>query len=133
MLLLKYINNLFKKKVPKKPGSGVAGENIACKYLKKEGYKIIEKNFRCRYGEIDIIAADKKVLCFIEVKARNKSDFALPEEYVDRRKQKKLIKTSQIYLSKVNYGDSDQRFDVVSVNLESGKCRKISNAFDADY
>lgn len=67
------------------------------------------------------------------MKSRKKSDFALPEEYVDIRKQKKLIKTSLIYMTKTNDNESDKRFDVISVDLESGKCRRIKNAFDADY
>lgn len=133
MALLKYINNIFKTKKSFASDTGKTGEETACRYLKKEGYKIIEKNFRCRYGEIDIIAGDKNVLCFIEVKSRKKSDFALPEEYVDKRKQKKLIKTSLVYMTKTNDNESDKRFDVISVDLESGKCRRIKNAFDTDY
>ena len=112
---------------------GLEGEELAVRHLKRLGYRIICRNYRCPLGEIDIIACDNKVLCFIEVKSRKKSDFALPEEYVDERKQKKLIKTSLIYLSKTNNSESDKRFDVISVDLESGKCRKIKNAFDADY
>ena len=131
--MFKYINNLFNKEKPFMPDKGKSGEHTACRFLKKEGYKIIEKNFRCRYGEIDIIASEKKVLCFIEVKSRKNSNFAVPEEYVDIRKQKKLIKTSLIYISKLKDTESDKRFDVVSVDFESGKCRKITNAFEADY
>ena len=73
------------------------GELIACRFLKKTGYIIIEKNYRSRYGEIDIIAKDCETLCFVEVKSRKNTHYASPEEYVDKKKQKRLLKTSMIY------------------------------------
>jgi len=133
MDIIKYINILFNTKLSNKYNNGQAGEEKACKYLKKDGYKIIEKNFGCKYGEIDIIAKDKDVLCFIEVKSRTSTYYGLPEEFVDKRKQQKLIKTSLVYtISKINK-ETDKRFDVVSVDLNSGKCRNIKNAFEVDF
>jgi len=132
MDIIKYINILFSIKPVNKLNNGQAGEEKACKYLKKDGYKIIEKNFACKYGEIDIIARDKDVLCFIEVKSRKGTDYGLPEEFVDKRKQQKLIKTSLVYtISKIN-NETDKRFDIVSVDLSSGECRNIKNAFEVD-
>jgi len=109
------------------------GEFIACRYLKKIGYVILEKNYRSRYGEIDIIAEDRESLCFVEVKSRKNTHYALPEEYVDKRKQKRLLKTSMIYLSDRGKSDIDRRFDVVLVDLNTSACRKINNAFDPDF
>ena len=78
---------------------GRRGEVLACKHLKKNKYKILEKNFRVRQGEIDIIAEDKKgVLCFVEVKARSRDDYGLPVEAVTRHKQKRLLTAAYLYL-----------------------------------
>jgi len=84
--IIKYINILFNTKQGEVPNKGHEGEQIACKFLKKRGYKVIEKNYKCKYGEIDIIAVEKNVLCFIEVKSRRSIEYGLPEEYVDKRK-----------------------------------------------
>lgn len=112
---------------------GKKGEEIACKALEKEGYRIIEKNFRCRQGEIDIIAEAKGILCFIEVKARSSEKFGLPEEAVRKWKQKKLLTVAVIYLEQKKIKARDMRFDVVSVDLKTKKTRIIQNAFDVDF
>ena len=106
------------------------GEKIACKFLKQLKYKIIDKNFRSRFGEIDIISEDSKTICFVEVKSRSRTDYGLPEEFVDKRKQEKLLKTAQTYVSKNNLEDINMRFDIVSVNLVNSECRIIKNAFE---
>ncbi len=112
---------------------GNRGEQIACRMLKKNKYKIITKNFRCKQGEIDIIAEDKdKVLCFIEVKARSSTSFGLPEEAVTQSKQKKLLNSALVYLEKNKLASRSARFDIVSVNLQNDETRLIHNAFDAD-
>ena len=112
-----------------KPGE--AGENRACRFLKLKGYKIVDKNFRTRFGEIDIIADYNDILCFVEVKARSYSSYGKPEEFVDRRKRAKIEKTALGYISKNNIQATDMRFDVVSVNLNNGECNLIANAFYA--
>jgi len=112
---------------------GQKGEEIACKALEKEGYRIIEKNFRCRQGEIDIIAEEKEILCFIEVKARSSEKFGLPEEAVRKWKQKKLLTVAVIYLEQKKIKSRDMRFDIVSVDLKTKKTRIIQNAFDVDF
>ena len=117
-------------KEEKKPKN--LGENIACKYLKKQKYKIKEKNYRSRFGEIDIIAKDSDTLCFIEVKSRSRTDYGLPEEFVDKRKQEKLIKTAQAFISQNNIQNQNMRFDIVSVNLNNSECRILKNAFEID-
>ena len=133
MDLINYLKSkLIKIDVPSRSKFNV-GEAIACRFLKKSGYEILEKNFRSRYGEIDIIARESGVLCFIEVKSRKNIDFGLPEEYVDKRKQAKLLKTSMIYLSDAENSLVDKRFDVISVDLKSNTCHKIKSAFDAEF
>lgn len=116
-------------KPPDDLSPGRHGENLACRFLKSNGYKIIEKNFRTRFGEIDIVAEDNGVVCFVEVKARTDTSYGLPEEYVDRRKQVKIVKTSQAYIKRKNLKSRDMRFDIVSVSLASRSCRIIKNAF----
>ncbi len=112
---------------------GRKGEDIACRALKKDRYKIIEKNYRCRQGEIDIIAEDRgKVLCFVEVKAKSSMGFGLPEEAVTRRKQGKIQAAAFSYIESNGLKSRAMRFDVVSVDLVSLASRIIKNAFDAD-
>lgn len=132
MSIIKYINILFNTKQKKAPIKGRKGEQLACKFLKKCGYKVVEKNYKCKYGEIDIVAVENEVLCFVEVKSRKRTDYGLPEEYVDKRKQQKLIKTSLIYNISTKTDICDKRFDVVSVDLNNEVCRVIKNAFEVN-
>lgn len=109
---------------------GRSGEEKAGKHLKKLGYRIIEKNFRTRFGEIDIIAEDGEYLVFVEVKTRTSSRFANPEDYVDERKQRKILKSAQIYLLQYSLNERKCRFDVVSVS-DTDKDAKIEVFKDA--
>ncbi len=112
---------------------GRKGEDIACKALKNDKYKIIGKNYRCRQGEIDIIAEDRgKVLCFVEVKAKSSYGFGLPEEAVTRRKQGRIQAAAFSYIESKGLKSRAMRFDVVSVDLSGRTARIIKNAFDAD-
>ncbi len=112
---------------------GIEGEDEACRFLKKKGYRIIDRNFRTRFGEIDIIAKEREFTVFVEVKLRNSSFYGLPEESVDFRKQKKIIKSAEFYLQKNGLSDTDCRFDVVSIcGMENNrKIKLIRNAFEA--
>jgi len=93
------------------------GEDKACRYLQNQGYKIIERNFRKGYGEIDIIAVDKEYLVFIEVKTRTSNKFGDPLESITPWKLKSLIKTAYFY-RKLNSNLPDGlRIDAVSVKL----------------
>ena len=94
---------------------GYVGENFVSKYLIKNNYKILERNYHTRYGEIDIIASDRSSVVFVDVKVRNINSFVLPFEAVDLKKQKKIIKTALIYLSK-NKIDLQPRFDVIGIS-----------------
>ncbi|MBU4342643.1 MAG: YraN family protein [Candidatus Omnitrophica bacterium] len=113
--------------------SGELGEALAASYLKKQGYKIIEKNYRTRYGEIDIIGDDKGCISFVEVRSSNNTRFDSPEYSIDRTKQNKLAKMALSYIKRRHLEEDDCRFDVVcieGVNSDSPKVRLIKNAFE---
>ncbi len=137
MNLFRILSNFFHNKDKPSPQNklsiGSKGKKIACKSIKKNGYKIIEKNYRTKYGEIDIIAEQENTMCFIEVKARSSSDYGSPEEFVTKRKQKKLWRTSCIYINKNSIENKDFRFDVVAVDLKSEETIIFPNAFQPDY
>ena len=99
--------------------SGAWGEALAAEYLRKKRYKIIAAGFRCRFGEIDLIAQDKKHLVFAEVKLRKTADFAKAMEYVDRRKQDKIRVTASLYLSE-HPTNLQPRFDVIEIYAPEG-------------
>ena len=94
---------------------GKVGEDIACKYLTKKDYKIIAKNFRCKIGEIDIIAKYKDEIMFIEVKTRKKLSYGLPAEAVNEQKRKHILKTSRYYLYINKLQNKKVRFDIIEV------------------
>jgi putative endonuclease len=94
---------------------GNKGERAAKSYLKKQGYRILKKNYRTPVGEIDIIAEHKCILVFIEVKSRTSAAFEQPFSAVTARKQKKIAQTANYFLAKNKIGDREIRFDVVSV------------------
>lgn len=112
---------------------GDYGETCAVHFLKKQGYKILEKNFRTRFGEIDIVAKKNEYIVFVEVKLRKNNDFGGGASAVDARKQNRIKKTAAIYLSKFNE-EYPVRFDVVIITCSGEKIRKedievIENAF----
>lgn len=98
---------------------GKLGEDNAVKYLKKNGYKIIQRNYRCKFGEIDIIAQKKHVLVFIEVKTRQTINFGHPIEAITTTKQKHIYKTATHFLlnNKITY--KDVRFDAIEVYIKN--------------
>ena len=100
---------------------GKNGEDEAVKYLEKQGYTIIERNFLCRQGEIDIIALDEKYLVFIEIKSRANTEYGLPSESVTERKKKHMIKAIQYYLYKRNLENANIRIDVIEVYVKDEK------------
>lgn len=112
---------------------GSFGENLAENYLINNGYKILNKNFSTKIGEIDIIAKDEEYICFIEVKTRFSSYYGLPCEAVNKSKQKKIIKNAKMFILKNKLFNSNFRFDVVEVilnyNNNSHNIKIIKNAF----
>ncbi len=99
---------------------GKEGELIAADYLRKKGFKIIETNFTCRIGEIDIIAKKGDTVCFIEVKLRKSKSFGSPFEAIDWRKREKIFKTAQYYCLVNKIIDKQLRFDAIGINLSEG-------------
>ena len=115
--------------------SGKRGEEIAVSYLKRQGYKIIERNYKTKLGEIDIIADCEGCICFIEVRTRNNQAFGLPEETILKKKQLQITKTALAYIKRYDLEDKNCKFDVVSVqNVDSlePEIKLIKNAFDLD-
>lgn len=100
--------------LPSRKQLGALGEKLALDYLRKRGYHILETNFRCREGEIDIIARDKEYLVFIEVRTRTGSDFGTPEESVGIAKREKLVSLAFAYLQDHRKLPSLWRIDVMA-------------------
>lgn len=111
---------------------GSIGEAAAAEYLKRKKYRIVALNYRTRYGEIDIIATDKANLLFVEVKLRKSKSYAEAREYVDRRKQRKIINTAELWLNE-NETKLQPRFDVIEVYTEGvdNTIKEINHIIDA--
>jgi putative endonuclease len=108
---------------------GKEGEEIALRFFRKKGYRIIERNYRTPLGEIDLIAKDGDVIVFIEVKTRIDIAFGRPFEAVDWRKKEKIKKVSLCFLKRFRY-EVPARFDVLSINIENGE-KKVEHIRDA--
>ena len=113
---------------------GKIGENLACKYLKKNKYIIIDRNFSCKQGEIDIIACDerKKELVFIEVKTRSNLKYGRPSQAVDKIKRNHIIRSAKYYNYKNKIQNIPIRFDVIEILLNNS-CYKINHIKQAFY
>ena len=92
---------------------------LASQYLRKKRYKLVATNYRCRYGEIDLIVSNREYLVFVEVKLRKSAKFANAFEHVDHWKQDRLRTTAEIYLSQ-NPTDLQPRFDVIEIYAQDG-------------
>jgi putative endonuclease len=112
--------------------TGKQGEDIAVAHLRKTGYQIVAQNYRCLYGEVDIIARDGDTIVFIEVKSRKSETFGQPQEAVGLEKQKKLSRISLHYLQQKRLESCNARFDVIAVKMLPGGTRidLIQNAFN---
>ena len=99
---------------------GKQGENAAAEYLKNLGYKILARNFRTRWGEIDIVCRDGDCLVFAEVKTRADESFGAPEEAVTKTKQRHLLAAAQIYLQRIRRPNAEWRVDVVALTGDDG-------------
>ena len=111
---------------------GADKEAFVCEWSEKHGYKIVERNFRCRIGEIDIVAREGGYLVFLEVKYRSHDRNGLPEEAVDWRKQRVISRVALFYLRRFGYGETTPvRFDVVAVFKEDDLSVALyQNAFE---
>jgi len=112
--------------------TGKMGEDIAIAFLKKKGYKIIERNYRCVFGEVDVVAHDRSDIVFVEVKSRRSEYFGDPTDAVDLNKQKKISKIALNYLNEKRLDNHDARFDVIAIKLSpnGNTVELIENAFD---
>ena len=111
---------------------GREGESAAIAFLKKKGYRILEKNFRSKLGEIDVIAEQAGVVVFVEVKARSDHESGHPFDALTPTKQKKIIQTAQSFLVQKRIPDKPMRFDVVALTLDppdTWKIELLENAF----
>jgi putative endonuclease len=112
---------------------GQAGEDLAAAFLKRKGYKILVRNYRQKFGEIDIIASSEGTLVFVEVKTRKNTAFGTPFEAVTEKKQRQIGRVAQDYLGKNDLFDKPARFDVVSVLICGDNppvIEHLPNAFD---
>jgi putative endonuclease len=123
------------KASPPADALGPRGENVAARFLRDQGYKIIIRNFRCVVGEVDIIARDGQTLVFVEVKTRAYDD-PTPEEQINAIKRHQLTKAARFYLSRYGTPQPPARFDVVAIVWPTGRDPQIRhepNAFEATF
>jgi putative endonuclease len=135
--------NLLSKKPPPSPTTGnkktgELGEELAVAFLLNLGYRIMERNFRCKGGEVDIIGTDPvdNSLTFIEVKARRGLSYGVPQLAVTPFKQRQISKAALTWLSKNRLHDTNARFDVIAILLHTDGLHTIDhikNAFDLAY
>ena len=114
---------------------GQEGEELAVRHLKRRGYRIICQNYRSPLGEIDIVAHQRGVLVFVEVKSRRSETFGSPKLAVTPAKQRKLSQVAWHYLQQHNLTEANARFDVVTISLMQGSphLEVIENAFESTY
>jgi putative endonuclease len=107
------------------------GEQMAAKHLESQGYEVLEHNWRCRRGEIDLVTRDGDTLVFVEVKTRRGRDYGTPEEAITRSKAQRLLQLGQRYLLEHDLEDVEWRVDLVAVELDpKGKllrCEHVPN------
>lgn len=117
--------------------TGAAGEELAAEHLLRCGYILLERNYRSKGGEVDIIAKDRDgCIVFVEVKARRSLAYGVPQLAVTSRKQRQISKGALTWLSKNRLHDRSARFDVIAVLLHDGRAHElehITNAFELSY
>ena len=114
--------------------AGDRGEAAVARYLRKKGYVLLASQWRCRFGELDLVAKDRRgTICFVEVKLRSSTGHGLPREFVDSRKQERLRKTAAAWLARRDLLEAPVRFDVAEVYTDSQneiqKLEYLENAF----
>ena len=105
----------FKRPVPSGKKLGASGEDLAASHLKKQGFAILDRNYRCAVGELDLVARKGPLIVFAEVKTRRSEHYGAPHTAVTPQKQKKIIKLAHIYLKQKNLGNLQPRYDVIAV------------------
>jgi putative endonuclease len=109
----------------KKRETGQMGEELACKALKQKGYRILERNYRCRYGEIDVVARKGDYLVFVEVRSKTGTAFGSPEESVTAQKKQRLAASIMSYLESHGNPPDSWRMDFVAVDLDAAGTRAL--------
>lgn len=100
---------------------GNRGEEIATRYLKEQGYRILTRNYRSRYGEVDIICTWEQSIVFVEVKTRASTSFGSPEESITRSKREHIRKVALIYLQSYPHPFKEMRFDVIGILMDGNE------------
>jgi len=123
-----------KQKQPdKRKRLGKRGEDAACDYLARRGFEILDRNWKCGYGEADIIALDRETLVFCEVKTRQTTADVLPEESITRKKQERYGKIASVYRSRIAVRHRSLRFDVITIQVDAkekgARLRYLPGAF----
>lgn len=118
---------------PTRKDKGKAAEEAAASYLEQAGWRIVERNWSCRSGELDIIAEQGEILLFVEVRSRSGIGYGMPAESIDGRKIQQVRRTAEVYLHRFGISDRQIRFDAVAVmlgrNLEIRSLEHIEDAF----
>lgn len=118
---------------PTRKDKGRAAEEAAASHLQQQGWRIIERNWSCRSGELDIIAEQGKILLFVEVRSRSGISYGMPAESIDARKIQQVRRTAEVYLHRFGLSDRQIRFDAIAVmlgrNLEIRSLEHIEEAF----
>ena len=116
------------------PRAGLEGEDLACRHLAAQGYAILARNFRCRSGEVDVIARDGAVTVFVEVKHRRGSAHGAGHESVTFGKRRRIVRAARIFASARGLSESPLRFDVISIDEAEGRAviRHDRGAFDVE-
>jgi putative endonuclease len=116
------------------PRAGAEGETLACRHLQDRGFRILARNFRCRSGEIDVVARDGDVTVFVEVKDRRGRSHGEGHESVTFGKRRRVVRAARLYAASNGLSEAPIRFDVVSIERDSGgdRIRHDRGAFDAD-
>lgn len=113
---------------------GAAGEALACRHLEAQGLVVVERNYKCRSGEIDIVARDGDATVFVEVKERHGATHGAGYEAVTRGKRQRIIRAARLYAAAHGVSEDPLRFDVVSIDWEGGDTPRVRHdrgAFDA--
>ncbi|MGQ4806858.1 hypothetical protein NKDENANG_00194 [Candidatus Entotheonellaceae bacterium PAL068K] len=110
---------------------GQQGEQIAADYLQQQGYLIQQQNYRCRRGEIDLIAWDGATLVFVEVKTKSRAAFGAPQAMVHRRKQQTIVRVAMMYVQQYRVQNTALRFDVVAITFPIGGLPEVTHVPDA--
>jgi putative endonuclease len=130
------VNKFLAARADAKAGSlGERGENVAAKYLTQHGYRVLQRNYRSKLGEIDIVARQGRVLVFVEVKTRTDAQ-PRPEDQVNLEKQNQITKAANLYLNRFGFPQPPARFDVIAIVWPEGRDPQIQhhqNAFDATF